>query len=127
MNVATLIGRITKDIDLRRTTSGTAVANFNLAVNRMFKSNDGQDADFINILVFGKTAENTAQYCSKGSLVGVSGRIQTRNYTNSQGNKVYVTEVVANEVQFLDTKKKESSNEQTNDFYDTQFDDDIGF
>jgi single-strand DNA-binding protein len=92
----------------------------------MFKSNDGQDADFINILVFGKTAENTAQYCSKGSLIGVSGRIQTRNYTNSQGNKVYVTEVVANEVQFLDTKKKESSNEQS-DFYDTQFDDDIGF
>lgn len=126
MNAVNLVGRMTRDPELRQTNSGTAVVNFNLAVNRMFKSSDGQDADFINILAFGKTAENTAQYCSKGSLIGVSGRIQTRNYTNSQGNKVYVTEVVANEVQFLDTKKKESSNETANDFYDAQFDD-IGF
>lgn len=101
-----LVGRITKEVELRRTGNGKAVASFTLAVNRNFKTGDGQGADFLNVVAWGKVAENTANYCSKGSLVSVDGRLQTRNYENNQGQKVFVTEVVADSVQFLDTKKK---------------------
>ena len=104
LNRVTLVGRLTKDAELRRTGSGKAVASFTLAVNRNFKTGDGQEADFINIVAWGKVAENTANYCSKGSLVSVDGRLQTRNYENNQGQKVFVTEVVADSVQFLDTR-----------------------
>ena len=105
LNRVTLVGRLTKDAELRRTSSGRAVANFTLAVNRNFKTGDGQDADFINCVCWRKVAENTANYCSKGSLVSVDGRLQTRNYENNQGQKVFVTEVVADSVQFLETKR----------------------
>ena len=111
LNRVTLVGRLTKDAELRRTSSGKAVASFTLAVNRNFKTGDGQDADFINCVCWGKVAENTANYCSKGSLVSVDGRLQTRNYENNQGQKVFVTEVVADSVQFIDTKR--NSNRQT--------------
>lgn len=104
LNRVTLVGRLTKDVELRRTGSGKAVASFNLAVNRNFKTGDGQEADFISIVAWGKVAENTANYCSKGSLVSVDGRLQTRNYENNQGQRVFVTEVVADSVQFLDTR-----------------------
>ena len=104
LNRVTLVGRLTRDAELRRTGSGKAVASFTLAVNRNFKTGDGQEADFINIVAWGKVAENTANYCSKGSLVSVDGRLQTRNYENNQGQKVFVTEVVADSVQFLDTR-----------------------
>ena len=100
LNRALLVGRLTRDPELRRTGSRKAVTSFNLAVERNFKSDD-QEADFINCVCWGKIAENTERYCSKGSLVSVDGRIQTRNYENNQGQKVYVTEVVAENVQFL--------------------------
>ena len=105
LNRVTLVGRLTKDAELRRTSSGKAVASFTLAVNRNFKTGDGQEADFINCVCWGKIAENTANYCSKGSLVSVDGRLQTRNYENNQGQKVFVTEVVADSVQFLENKR----------------------
>ena len=104
LNRALLVGRLTRDPELRRTGSGKAVTSFNLAVERNFKSDD-QEADFINCVCWGKIAENTERYCSKGSLVSVDGRIQTRNYENNQGQKVYVTEVVADSVQFINTKR----------------------
>lgn len=105
LNRALLVGRLTRDPELRRTGSGKAVTSFNLAVERNFKS-DEQEADFINCVCWGKVAENTERYCSKGSMVSVDGRIQTRNYDNSQGQKVYVTEVIADSVQFINTRKE---------------------
>lgn len=110
LNRVALVGRLTKDAELRRTSSGKAVASFTLAVNRNFKTGDGQEADFLSIVAWGKVAENTANYCSKGSLVSVDGRLQTRNYDNNQGQKVFVTEVVADSVHFLETKR--NSNRQ---------------
>ena len=104
LNRALLVGRLTRDPELRRTGSGKAVTSFNLAVERNFKSDD-QEADFINCVCWGKIAENTERYCSKGSMVSVDGRIQTRNYENSQGQKVYVTEVIADSVQFINTNR----------------------
>lgn len=109
LNRVTLVGRITRDPELRRTGNGKAVASFSLAVNRNFKSNDGQDADFISVVCWGKTAEVTAQYCSKGSLVSIDGRLQSRTYENNNGDRVFVTEVVADSVQFIDTKRKETA------------------
>lgn len=105
LNRALLVGRLTRDPELRRTGSGKAVTSFNLAVERNFKSDD-QEADFINCVCWGKIAENTERYCSKGSLVSVDGRIQTRNYENNQGQKVYVTEVIADSVQFINTRRE---------------------
>lgn len=105
LNRALLVGRLTRDPELRRTGSGKAVTSFNLAVERNFKS-DEQEADFINCVCWGKIAENTERYCSKGSMVSIDGRIQTRNYDNSQGQKVYVTEVIADSVQFINTRKE---------------------
>ena len=104
LNRALLVGRLTRDPELRRTGSGKAVTSFNIAVERNFKSDD-QEADFINCVCWGKIAENTERYCSKGSMVSVDGRIQTRNYDNNQGQKVYVTEVIADSVQFINTKR----------------------
>lgn len=104
LNRALLVGRLTRDPELRRTSNGKAVTSFNLAVERNFKSDD-QEADFINCVCWGKIAENTERYCSKGSMVSVDGRIQTRNYDNNQGQKVYVTEVIADSVQFINTKR----------------------
>ncbi|WP_077325737.1 single-stranded DNA-binding protein [Virgibacillus siamensis] len=105
INNTTLVGRLTKDCDLRYSQNGKAIANFNLAVNRQFKNQNGErEADFINIVQFGKGAEVTAQYVGKGSQVGVTGRIQTRNYENNEGKRIYVTEVVAEQVAFLDSK-----------------------
>lgn len=106
INRVVLVGRLTRDPDLRRTVSGSAVTSFTLAVNRSFKTNDGIEADFISCVVWNKVAENTAQYCSKGSLVGIEGRIRTRSYDNNQGQRVYVTEVICDSVQFLDTRNK---------------------
>ena len=98
MNKAILIGRLTKDPDLRYTPSGTAVSQFTVAVDRRGKD---KGADFINIVAWGKDAENVANYCSKGKQVAVLGRISTRDYENNEGKKVYVTEVTAEEVKFL--------------------------
>ncbi|MGN8855176.1 single-stranded DNA-binding protein [Catenibacterium mitsuokai] len=108
LNRALLVGRLTRDPELRRTSNGKAVTSFNLAVERNFKSDD-QEADFINCVCWGKIAENTERYCSKGSMVSVDGRIQTRNYENNQGQKIYVTEVIADSVQFISTRNNNTA------------------
>lgn len=103
MNKVVLIGRLTKDPDLRFTAGkGTAVASFTIAVDRRFKTPGQPEADFIPVVVWGKQAEATANYMSKGKLISVSGRIQTRSYEANDGTRRYVTEVVADEVQFLE-------------------------
>ena len=107
MNKVCLIGRLTKDIELKATQSNVKVANFTLAVNRRFvKEGQEQTADFINIIAWGKTAEFCDKYFGKGQQIGVSGRIQTRTWDDDQGKKHYVTEVVAEEVDFADGKKE---------------------
>lgn len=110
MNRVVLIGRLTKDPELKFIPgSGTAVTKFILAVDRRFKKEGQQEADFIPIVVWGKQAEATANYTSKGKLIGISGRIQTRSYENKEGTRIYVTEVVADEVQFLEYSKTSNS------------------
>lgn len=105
INNAVLVGRVTKDIELKQTQANKSVTQFVLAVNRQFKNANGErEADFINIVAWGKTAELLAQYAHKGSQIGVVGRIQTRNYENQQGQRVYVTEVVAESMTLLDSK-----------------------
>ena len=112
INRVVLVGRMTRDPELRRTPQGDAVTSFTLAVNRNYTSRDGQQqADFINCVVWRKPAENVERYCSKGSLVGVEGRIQTRSYDNSQGQKVYVVEVICDSVQFLETRAARERNQ----------------
>ncbi|KFN04657.1 single-stranded DNA-binding protein [Bacillus clarus] len=113
LNRTILVGRLTKDPDLRYTPNGVAVATFTLAVNRVF----GEGADFLNIVVWRKQAENAANYLKKGSLAGVDGRLQTRNYEGQDGKRVYVTEVVAESVQFLEPRnsgggERDSFNQQ---------------
>lgn len=106
MNRVVLVGRLTKDPDLRYTPAGAAVATFTLAVNRPFKNGQGeQEADFIQCVVWRKPAENAANFLKKGSLAGVDGRVQTRNYEGNDGKRVYVTEIVAESVQFLEPKQ----------------------
>lgn len=105
INRVVLVGRLTRDPELRVSQSNVAVTNFNLAVNRPFTSKDGkQEADFINCVTFNKQAENVNKYLKKGSLCGIDGRVQTRNYENKEGVRVYVTEVVCDSVQFLEPK-----------------------
>lgn len=111
LNRVCLVGRLGRDVELKKTGSGKSYAFFSLVVGRNFKTADGQDADFITVVCWGKVAENTATYCSKGSLVSIDGRLQTRNYENN-GQKVYVTEVIADSVQFIDTRKKEATKQE---------------
>lgn len=111
MNRVVMVGRLTRDSELRRTQSGKAVANFTIALNRNFSSQDEQQADYIPCVVWNKTAENVAQYCSKGSLVGVDGKLQSRSYDNAQGNRVFVVEVRCDSVQFLNTRNKDSESQ----------------
>lgn len=106
INNVTLVGRLTKDIELRYTQSCKSNASFNLAVNRRFKQEGQPDADFIRCVAWNGAADALAKYTSKGSLIGITGRIQTRTY-ESNGKKVYVTEVIVNEVTFLEPKKQE--------------------
>ena len=106
MNKVVLIGRLTRDPDLRYTPNGTAVANFSLAVNRRFKQEGQQEADFISCVAWGAVGENLCTYQGKGSQVAVHGRIQVRSYEAKDGTKRYVTEVVAEEVEFLGSKNQ---------------------
>lgn len=109
MNNVVLVGRLTKDVELRYTSNNTAVGNFTLAVNRYFKNTDGEyEADFINCVVFGKSAEILSEYTQKGDLLGVNGRIQTRNYEDEKGKKHYITEVVVERPTFISSKKKDN-------------------
>lgn len=107
INKTILLGRLTKDVELRHTEAAQplAIARYTLAVNRRFKRDGEQDADFINIVAFGKAAEFAANYFSKGQLVAVVGRLQVRSYDDSDGNRKWVTEVVAEEQHFAESKK----------------------
>lgn len=109
INRVVLVGRLTKDVEIKYTPSGVAMARFTLAVNRTFKSEGQPDADFINIVVWRKQAENTANYLKKGSLAGVEGRIQTGSYEGQDGKRIYTTDVVADSVQFLEPKNGQAS------------------
>ena len=117
MNKAILIGRLTKDPELRYTSSNRAVCQFTVAIDRPFtnQSTGQREADFINVVAWDKTGENIGKYMTKGRLIAVEGRIQTRNYENNEGKKVYVTEVIANNVQFLESKNSSSNNNSLND------------
>lgn len=110
MNRVVLVGRLTKDPVLRKTANGVSVTSFTLACTRRFKQEGQPDADFINTVTWNKTADIVSQYTHKGSLVGVEGRIQTRSYDDQSGKRVYVTEVVADSVQFLESKSAAASN-----------------
>lgn len=123
LNNVSLVGRLTKDVDLRYTPSNVAVATFTLAVNRTFKNENGdREADFINCVMWRQQAENLANWAKKGALIGITGRIQTRSYDNQQGQRVYVTEVVAEQFQLLESKgqgnqgQQKQAQQQTPDF-----------
>ena len=109
MNKALLVGRITTKPELRTTSSGIPFTRFSVAINRPFTNNGERTADFINILVWRKQAENVCNFLDKGSQVAIEGRIQTRNYDGADGKKVYVTEVVADNFEFLETKGQKTS------------------
>lgn len=109
INRTVLVGRLVRDPEYRTTPSGVQVATFTLAVNRTFTNQQGErEADYINCVVFRKTAENVNQYLSKGKLAGVDGRLQSRSYENKEGQKVFVTEVVCDNVQFLEPKDSQN-------------------
>lgn len=119
INKVILIGRLVEDSELRVTNSGQSVTSFRLAVNRSFQSQDRQEADFINCVVWGKSANAVNEYTHKGSLVAVEGSLRSRSYDSVQGHKVYVVEVVCNSVQFLELKQKQQQQQQQqdNEFY----------
>lgn len=109
MNNANLVGRLTRPVDLRYTQTGIAYGSFTLAVTRKYKNKDGErEADFINCVIWKKGAELLANYTQKGSLIGVSGPIQTRSYDNQQGQRVYVTEVLVENFDFLESRKNDA-------------------
>lgn len=112
MNKVFLIGRITKDLELEKTAGGTSVVKFSVAVQR-----DKDNADFPNVVVYGKMADNLCQYQHKGSLIGIDGRIQTRTYQRNDGSNAYVTEVIANNVEYLSSKSQTSGESAQNGSY----------
>lgn len=112
MNKIVLIGRITKDLDLRKTTNGTSVLKFTLAVNRRF-NNDTQEADFISCIAWEKRAEVMYQYLKKGSRIGIVGRLQTGSYEGQDGRRVYTTDVVVDEIDFLEQKQQRDTESAT--------------
>ena len=110
INNVVLVGRMTRDAELRHTPQNQAVATFTLAVNRNFKNQSGErEADFINCVIWNRQAENLANWAKKGALIGITGRIQTRSYDNQQGQRVYVTEVVADNFQLLESRNKSAN------------------
>ena len=122
MNKAFLIGRLTKNPELRYSSNNAPIVNFTIAIDRQYTNSEGQrDTDFISIVAFQKQAENISKYVSKGSLVAVDGRIQTRNYEDKDGKRVYVTEVVADRVQFLDNKNSNNNSEKSEDVSPADF------
>ena len=137
MNKVIIIGRFTRDPEIKYSTgeNATATARFSLAVNRRFKNKEGNyDADFINCVAFGKTAEFIEKYFTKGMAIGITGRIQTGSYINNEGHKVYKTEVVVEETEFVESKNKGTSDNVPNnnansnsDFEETVSDDEMPF
>lgn len=119
LNRAILTGRLTRDPELRYTTSGTAVVQATIAVDRQFKNQQGErEADFINLVIWRKAAENFANFTHKGSLVGIDGRIQTRTYENKQGQRVYATEINVDSFSLLEPRQ--DNNQQSNNNYSSQ-------
>lgn len=117
MNKVELVGRLTRDPEVRYTQgeNASAIARFSVAVNRRFKNNEGNyDADFINCVAFGKSAEFIEKYFKKGMAIGISGRIQTGNYTNKDGVKVYTTDVVVEEAEFVESKNSGGASAPSN-------------
>ena len=136
INKVIMVGNMTRDPELRRTMNGTPVTSFTIALNRITQSNEGQQADFINCVCWNKLAENVSNYCFKGSKVGVVGHLQSRSYQNNSGQNVYVTEVVCEQVEFLNTKNSQENQntntyqQQDNDPFNATFDimdDDLQF
>ena len=134
INNVILVGRLTRDPELKKTQSGVSFVNFTIAVNRAFTDQSGErQADFINCIVWRAQADNLARYMRQGSLIGVEGRIQTRTYESEQGTR-YITEVVANNIQFLETKSQTettTTNNNNDEYYDVSqdiiTDDDLPF
>lgn len=121
MNSTQLIGRLTRPVDLRYTQSGVAYGSFTLAVTRRFKNQNGErETDFINCVIWKKGAENLANYTQKGSQIGISGSIQTRNYENGQGQRVYVTEVLVENFDLLESRKNDADGVLSNGNINTQ-------
>ena len=130
-NNVVLVGRLVRNVELRQTSTGKEMTYFTLAVNRNFKNEQGvQAADFIGCVAFGKTAENMARFLGKGSLIAVEGRISTRNFQGNEGKTVYVTEVVASSITFLESKKQQGNTTQygqtQNSGYSQQANNDFG-
>lgn len=117
MNSVQLTGRLTRDPEVRYTDGGSTIARFTLAVNRRFKSESGPDADFISCVAFGKTAEFIEKYFTKGRKMDLNGRIQTGSYTNKDGQKVYTTDIVVENVEFGESKNAQGNN--SNSSYDS--------
>ena len=108
MNKCVMIGRVTKDIELRQLSTGTSTIEFSIAVKRAFKNANGeQESDFFNCVAFSKTAETISKYVKKGDQLGIEGRLQTRSYTNRDGRKITVTEIIVENFEFLQAKKQE--------------------
>lgn len=128
MNKAILIGRLTKDPELRysKGKSSLAIAKFNIAINKKYKEGN-QSADFINCTSFGKTAEFVERYFKQGMKMALVGRIQTGSYIDQEGRKVYTTEVIVEEVEFVESKKQESNKNQEDEFMQIPDDDDLPF
>ena len=126
MNNVNLIGRLTKAPELRSTTSGKNVCTFTLAVNRKFKKDE---ADFLNIVAWDKTADLCSKYLNKGDQVGVTGNIQTRSYDDKDGKKVYITEIIAEDITFIGSGKKtaENGSEMAQGTFEPATDDEIPF
>ena len=113
INNVTLVGRLTKDVELKYTPANQAVAQFVLAVNRTFKNANGErESDFINCVIWRQSAEKFANWAKKGALIGITGRIQTRNYENAQGQRVYITEVIAENFQMLESRNQQQGQQQ---------------
>ena len=121
MNSVQLIGRLTRDPEIRYTDGGVSIARFSLAVERRFKQENGADADFINIVSFGKTAEFIEKYFHKGMKVALNGRIQTGSYMDKDGKKVYTTDIVAENVEFCESKGTSANNETSAQAQDGDF------
>lgn len=114
INNVTLVGRLTKDVELKYTPQNIANVSFTLAVNRTFKNANGErEADFINVVIWRQSAENFANWVKKGALIGITGRIQTRNYENQQGQRVYITEVIADNFQMLESRSQQQGQQQS--------------
>lgn len=121
INNVVLVGRLTKELDLRYTSNGTAVASFTIAVERPFKNGQGErETDFVMCVIWRKPAENMANFTRKGSLVGIQGAIQTRNYENQQGQRVYVTEIKVDNFSLLESKEVTEQRPRANSQHDTQ-------